>query len=151
MTDNLSPLSQQYIPNKNTLITIITLSPEKDKSCSHSYKYSTMQQTAAEHGQSSYSCSSEDAGQKETGETSGRTTFRTWPKNPKKPQQPLDPGRESLRKYIKSSICWTWTFQCQRHKVLPEWWEENVSMSQLHSPEFHSNVACSLHNPEMCR
>ena len=37
----------------------------------------------------------------ETGETSGRTTFRTRPKSPKDPEQPLDPGRESLREYIK--------------------------------------------------
>ena len=35
----------------------------------------------------------------ETGETLGRTTFRTWPKSPKNPQQPLDPGCESLREY----------------------------------------------------
>ena len=35
----------------------------------------------------------------ETGETSGRTTFRTRPKSPKSPQQPLDPGHESLREY----------------------------------------------------
>ena len=36
----------------------------------------------------------------ETGEMLGRTTFRTWPKSPKNPQQLLDPGRESLREYI---------------------------------------------------
>ena len=35
----------------------------------------------------------------ETGKTSGRTTFRTRPKSLKNPQQPLDPGRESLHKY----------------------------------------------------
>ena len=37
----------------------------------------------------------------ETGETLGRTTFRTWPKSPKNPQQPLDPGRESLRECLE--------------------------------------------------
>ena len=36
----------------------------------------------------------------ETGEMSGRTTFRTRPKSLKNPQQPLDPGRESLHEYI---------------------------------------------------
>ena len=35
----------------------------------------------------------------ETGETLGRTTFRTQPKSLKNPQQPSDPGRESLREY----------------------------------------------------
>ena len=35
----------------------------------------------------------------ETGEMLERTTFRTQPKSLKNPQQPLDPGRESLHEY----------------------------------------------------
>ena len=52
-----------------------------------------------EHGQSSYS-STPKMPATETGETLGRITFRTWPKSPKNTQL-LDPGRESLREYIK--------------------------------------------------
>ena len=95
VTDNLSHLSQQYIHNKKMLI---TLSPEKDKSCYHSYKYSTIQQTGTEHGQSCYS-SPLKMPATETGETSGRSTFRTRPKSPKNPQQPSDPGCESIQEY----------------------------------------------------
>ena len=39
----------------------------------------------------------------ETGETLGRTPFRTWPKSPKNSQQTLDPGCESLHEYIKTN------------------------------------------------
>ena len=72
----LSTSARYPLQGKNMLI---TQSPEKDKSCSHSYKYSTIQQTATEHGQSSYSSPLKMLAT-ETGETSGRTTFRTRPK-----------------------------------------------------------------------
>ena len=42
----------------------------------------------------------------ETGKMLGRTAFRTQPKSLKNPQQPLDPGCESLREYIEThNLC----------------------------------------------
>ena len=49
------------------------------------YIYSTIRQTATEHRQCSDSCPLKILAT-ETGETLGRTTFRTEPKNPKNPQ-----------------------------------------------------------------
>ena len=40
----------------------------------------------------------------DTGKTLGRTTFRTRPKTPKNPQQPLDPGCKSFREYIHQAV-----------------------------------------------
>ena len=53
----------------------------------------------------------------ETGETLGRTTFRTQPKSPKNPQQPLDPGCESLRENYENNYKNRW---CQ-----PEYSEQS--------------------------
>ena len=106
----ISPPYHNNTPTtKNKLITIITQSPGKDKSWSHSCKCSTIQQTAPEHGQSSDSCPLKMPAT-ETGEMLGRKTLRRRPNSPENPQQPSDPGHESLREYI-SLIVYTVNFR----------------------------------------
>ena len=58
----------------------------------------------------------------ETGETAGRTTFRTWPKSTKNPQQPSDHGCESLWEYkclfVQSSYVSGWPFELKASMVI---------------------------------
>ena len=84
---DLPPYHNNIPITKNTLITIITQSPEKDKSWSYSYKCSTIPQTSPEHRQSSDSCPLKML-TTETGETLGRRNSRTWPNSLKNLEQP---------------------------------------------------------------
>ena len=65
---------------KSTLITIITQSPEKDKSWSHNHKYSTIQQTAPEHRV----LSSQDAGHRDWWNVR-KNNLQNTAKEPEKP------------------------------------------------------------------
>ena len=71
----------------------------------------------------------------ETVETSGRTTFRTQPKSPKNPPQPLDPVRESLREYIPIAPGLFWP---QLRYVARDMESVLQSPSHEHNIQFHS-------------
>ena len=92
---------------KNTPTTNNTQLPQspnllkRTKSWSHSYKYSTIPQTAPEHRQSSDSCLLKMPAT-ETGEKLGRKTSRTQSDSPNNLQQPLNPDCESLQEYKKN-------------------------------------------------
>ena len=102
--------------------------------------------------QSLWPASSEDSS---GAETLGRTTFRTWPKSLKNPEQPLDPSRESLREYIKMGLTSSKKFQTwgeetfskegffdSWEKPVSGWTEESQSDPFLSPLTTHCSLKC---------